>query len=110
MNNAVEHTLPELMDELNSLIGLNKVKQEVQDLVAYQRVQKLRSENGLSWSKNTLHMAFMGNQGTGKTTVARIVGKIYKQLGLLSKGDFFDVSRTDLIAGYQGQTALKVKR
>ena len=110
LDNAVEHTLPELMDELNSLIGLNKVKQEVQDLVAYQRVQKLRSESGLSWSKNTLHMAFMGNPGTGKTTVARIVGRIYKQLGLLSKGDFFEVSRTDLIAGYQGQTALKVKK
>lgn len=54
-------------------------------------------------------MAFIGNPGTGKTTVARIVGKIYKQLGLISKGHFLEVSRTDLIAGYQGQTALKVK-
>ena len=52
----------------------------------------------------------MGKPGTGKTTVARIVGRIYKQLGFLSKGHFIEVSRTDLIAGYQGQTALKVKR
>lgn len=55
-------------------------------------------------------MAFVGNPGTGKTTVARIVGRMYKQLGLLSKGHFMEVSRTDLIAGYQGQTALKVKK
>lgn len=110
LDNVVEHTLPELMDELNNLIGLNKVKQEVRDLVAYQRVQKLRKEHGLLGTKSTLHIAFIGNPGTGKTTVARIIGRIYKQLGLLSKGDFFEVSRTDLIAGYQGQTALKVKK
>lgn len=104
-----EKTLPELMEELNGLVGLEKVKSEVNDLVAYQRVQKLRRDAGLHTSKSTLHMAFMGNPGTGKTTVARIVGRIYKQLGLLSKGHFLEVSRTDLIAGYQGQTALKVK-
>ena len=63
----------------------------------------------MSVPKNTLHLAFTGNPGTGKTTVARIVGRIYKQIGLLSKGHFLEVSRTDLIAGYQGQTALKVK-
>ena len=57
-----------------------------------------------------MHLAFTGNPGTGKTTVARIVGRIYKRIGLLSKGHFVEVSRTDLIAGYQGQTALKVKR
>ena len=56
-----------------------------------------------------MHLAFTGNAGTGKTTVARIVGRIYKKIGLLSKGHFMEVSRTDLIAGYQGQTALKVK-
>lgn len=104
-----EKTLDELMMELNSLVGLEKVKAEVNDLIAYQAIQKLRKENGLSIGKNTLHMAFTGNPGTGKTTVARIVGRVYKQLGLLSKGHFLEVSRTDLIAGYQGQTALKVK-
>lgn len=70
----------------------------------------MRRDNNLHSVKNTLHLAFLGNPGTGKTTVARIVGRIYKQLGLLSKGHFVEVSRTDLIAGYQGQTALKVKK
>ncbi len=102
--------LAELLDELNSLIGLENVKSKVNDLIIYQKVQKLRRENNLHTSKSTLHMAFTGNPGTGKTTVARIVGRIYKQLGLLSKGQFIEVSRTDLIAGYQGQTALKVKK
>lgn len=103
-------TLQELLDELNILVGLNTVKDKVHDLIVYQKVQKLRRENDLHSSKNTLHLAFEGNPGTGKTTVARIVGRIYKQLGLLSRGHFVEVSRTDLIAGYQGQTALKVKQ
>ena len=102
-------TLQELLEELNSLVGLDTVKGKVNDLIDYQKVQKLRRENGLHSSKNTLHLAFTGNPGTGKTTVARIVGRIYKEIGLLSKGHFVEVSRTDLIAGYQGQTALKVK-
>ena len=102
-------TLEELLGELNTLVGLETVKAKVNDLIAYQKVQKLRRENNLHSSKNTLHLAFTGNPGTGKTTVARIVGYIYKQIGLLSKGHFVEVSRTDLIAGYQGQTALKVK-
>ena len=100
-------TLPELLNELNELIGLENVKKKVNDLIVYQKVQKLRRDNNLHTSKSTLHLAFTGK---GKTTVARIVGRIYKQIGLLSKGHFIEVSRTDLIAGYQGQTALKVKK
>ena len=103
-------TLPELLADLNGLIGLETVKEQVNNLIAFQKVQKLRQENGLKNQKNTLHLAFTGNPGTGKTTVARIVGRIYKQIGLLSKGHFIEASRTDLIAGYQGQTALKVKK
>lgn len=103
-------TLQDLLDELDALIGLEKVKSKVQDLIVYQKVQKMRRENNLHSTKNTLHLAFTGNPGTGKTTVARIVGRIYKRIGLLSKGHFVEVSRTDLIAGYQGQTALKVKK
>ena len=103
-------TLDELLQDLNDLVGLFKVKQQVKDLIAYQKVQKMRKLSGLSVFKKTLHLAFLGNPGTGKTTVARIVGHVYKQLGLLSKGHFIEVSRTDLIAGYQGQTALKVKK
>ena len=107
---AVEKTLDELIAELNQLVGLSKVKEKVADLIAYKKIQELRKEHNLKIEASTLHLAFLGNPGTGKTTVARIVGLIYKQLGVLSKGHFIEVSRTDLIAGYQGQTALKVKR
>lgn len=103
-------TLDELMEQLNQLVGLKEVKAKVNDLIAFQKVQLLRKQNGLHLPKRTMHLAFTGNPGTGKTTVARIVGRIYRKLGLLSKGHFIEVSRTDLIAGYQGQTALKVKK
>lgn len=94
-----KRTLKELLDELDALIGLEKVKNKVQDLIVYQKVQKMRRGKNLHSTKNTLHLAFTGNPGTGKTTVARIVGKIYKRIGLLSKGHFVEVSRTDFIAG-----------
>ncbi len=103
------YSLEDLMGQLNSLIGLEKVKSKVNDLIDFQKIQILRKAKGLHSPKNTMHLAFTGNPGTGKTTVARIVGRIYKKIGLLSKGHFMEVSRTDLIAGYQGQTALKVK-
>lgn len=100
----------ELSDELNSLIGLENVKQEIEDLVIFNKVQKNREKIGLKKTNRTMHMAFLGNPGTGKTTVARIVGNMYRSLGILSKGHFIEATRTDLIAEYQGQTALKVKR
>lgn len=103
-------TLDELKTELNSFIGLSNVKKTINDLIIFQTIQKLRITNGLLPSKKTMHMAFIGNPGTGKTSVARIVGRMYKEIGVLSKGHFIEVSRTDLIAGYQGQTALKVKK
>ena len=104
-----EKTLDELLNDLDHLVGLHNVKSKVSDLICFQKVQKLRKGLGLSSPKSTLHLAFTGNPGTGKTTVARIVGRIYKQIGILSKGHFVEVSRTDLIAGFQGQTAHKVK-
>lgn len=103
-------SLEELMMELNSLIGLNDVKKEIDHLIAFQKVQQLRKNMNLKLSSNTLHIAFLGNPGTGKTTVARIIGHIYKEIGLLSKGHFIEVSRSDLIAEYQGQTAIKVNK
>ncbi|MBU5448704.1 AAA family ATPase [Blautia sp. MSJ-36] len=109
-DNEDPRSLDELLEDLNGLIGLENVKAKVNDLISFQTVQMLREKQGLHSHKGTMHLAFTGNPGTGKTTVARIVGRIYKQIGLLSKGHFVEVSRTDLIAGYQGQTALKVKK
>ena len=100
----------ELSDELNNLIGLENVKKEIEDLVIFNKVQKNREKIGLKKTNRTMHLAFLGNPGTGKTTVARIVGNMYRSLGILSKGHFIEATRTDLIAEYQGQTALKVKR
>ena len=102
-------SLEDILEELNMLIGLHNVKHKVEELIAFQKVQLLRRKNGLKNTNYTKHMAFTGNPGTGKTTVARIVGHLYKKIGALSKGHFIEVSRTDLIAGYQGQTAMKVK-
>lgn len=103
-------TFEDLSDELKSLIGLENVKKEIKDLVAFNKVQQSREKIGLKKTNRTMHMAFLGNPGTGKTTVARIVGNMYRSLGILSKGHFIEASRTELIAEYQGQTASKVKR
>lgn len=102
--------LKDLLKELYGLVGLKNVKQQVRNLIGFNKIQKMRVDNGFKKSDKTLHMAFLGNPGTGKTTVARIIGKMYKSIGLLSKGHFIEASRTDLIAEYQGQTAIKVKR
>jgi stage V sporulation protein K len=103
-------SLDALLNQLDELVGLEDVKQQVRDLIDFNQIQQLRVKNGLKKSNKTLHMAFLGNPGTAKTTVARIVGRLYKAIGLLSKGQFIEASRTDLIAEYQGQTAIKVKR
>lgn len=109
-NLRATETLQDCLQELNHLIGLQQVKDSVAHLIAYQQVQSKRRTFGLSQPKRTLHLAFTGNPGTGKTTVARIIGRMYRHLGLLSRGHFIEASRTDLIAGYQGQTAQKVKK
>ncbi len=103
-------SLDESMGQLDSLIGLDNVKQSVRDLISYNQIQKIRTERGLKRSNKTLHIALLGNPGTAKTTVARIIGRMYKSIGLLSKGHFIEAGRTDLIAEYQGQTAIKVRR
>lgn len=103
-------SIEEQLEKLDALVGLESVKQQVHDLIAYNKIQSLRITNGLKKSDKTLHMAFLGNPGTAKTTVARIIGRMYKAMGFLSKGQFIEASRTDLIAEYQGQTANKVKR
>ncbi|HEX7211947.1 MAG TPA: AAA family ATPase [Propionibacteriaceae bacterium] len=100
-------TLDELLGELDALVGLTAVKAEIHRQVAVLRVETLRSKAGLKSPTITRHLVFVGNPGTGKTTVARLVGGIYRALGLLSKGQLIEVDRSELVAGYLGQTAIK---
>ncbi len=99
--------LEELLSQLDSLVGLDKIKSSVRSLINLVKVRKLREENGLRVPPISLHMVFMGNPGTGKTTVARILAGLYAAIGVLSKGHLVEVDRSGLVAGFVGQTAIK---
>lgn len=114
-NNAVDElpendSLEKVLKELHQLVGLEKVKNDVKELINLLEIQKKREAQGLKNIEITLHTVFLGPPGTGKTSVARLLSRIYKHLGFLSKGQLYETDREGLIAGFVGQTATKVNK
>jgi SpoVK/Ycf46/Vps4 family AAA+-type ATPase len=102
-------SLDELLNTLNSLVGLDSVKSDVIQLVNFLKIQQMRQAKGMSTIPVSRHLVFYGNPGTGKTTVARLLAQVYKSLNVISRGHLVETDRSGLVAGYVGQTALKVR-
>ncbi len=98
------------MEDLNELIGLTGIKHDVRELYDFTKIQKLRKDAGMKTVPVSMHLVFTGNPGTGKTTVARILARLYKQIGVLSTGQLVECDRSGLVAGYVGQTAVKTQK
>lgn len=106
---AQEKRIAELLKELNELVGLESVKEEIRSLINLIKVRKMREKMHMPSMDMSYHMVFTGSPGTGKTTVARLVARIYKALGILSEGQLIETDRSRLVAGYVGQTAINVR-
>ncbi|MFA7420729.1 MAG: AAA family ATPase [Melioribacteraceae bacterium] len=98
------------INELNNLIGLDNVKQEVFKLISFAKISQMKKEKGLQSLERNLHSIFIGNPGTGKRSVAKLMSKIFKELGVIQKGHILEVDRSDFIASYQGQTTVKTEK
>jgi AAA+ superfamily predicted ATPase len=106
---APPRTLEDVLAELDALVGLERVKADVRQLINFLKVQKMREEQGMRGLTTSRHLVFYGNPGTGKTTIARLLAQIYRALGILRRGHLIETDRAGLVAGYVGQTALKVR-
>lgn len=104
-----EETIDSVIEELNGLVGLGVVKRDIQSLINFVKICQIRTKRGMKVPTISYHLVFTGNPGTGKTTVARLVAKLYFFLGILPQGQLVETDRSGLVAGYLGQTAIKTQ-